>query len=293
LLCLVAAAGAVWLWSRTPAGGSRTLLAAAGTLALLGPPAALAVRLDLLTGQVDTRVEALQWVLASVPLETKLAAESYSVPIVLDGSELEQRYRLTSFGLLQTPGQLQRLICGGNRYILTSSFQENRQRSQVRPGQPTGYDQLDQRARLVTTFWPGPDRTSPPFNLDDDGLPFWKIRSYERPGPAVKIYEIPPEACDRGRDDAGGCGDGTDHADLHARRAPHSSFAASSTASASPSHTRACGNVPISRDSLLAVVDVRSSSGTNAFSPIWRTQNSRSSGLGFSATTRRRTPAST
>jgi hypothetical protein len=191
--CLFAAYALVWTWSRVRAPLPRRALASLLCLAALGPPALLGLRLDALASTSDTRLLARDWLLANLPLGAQVAVQRYSIPITFEDDELARRLRLTRFESLTDRQQLTRLSCAGNRYLLTSSFQMDRQQT-VGRGEPTGYQMLPERGRQITAFYPGPDG-GVPFHVDDAGLPFIRILAYTRPGPTIRVYEL-----------AGGCG---------------------------------------------------------------------------------------
>ncbi len=147
----------------------------------------------------DTRVLAERWLADNVPPGTKVAAQSYSLPNWSPAAEPDGAYELSVFTPLSAAGQFDRLACDGNRYVLTSSFRADRQRSVGRPGAPTGYERLAAQAQLVATFSPvDGERQAPPFNPDDIGLPYWTVTRYDRPGPTINAYHLSPAACPPG-----------------------------------------------------------------------------------------------
>lgn len=193
--CLFAAYGLVRLWSTVRTRGARVLLATVACLAALGPPALLSIRLDGLARLTDTREQARQWILANVRPGTRLAAQTYSLPYALQGDDLEWTYEITFFTLFSDAQRFYELACAGNRYILVSSFRWEREQTASRRGGATGYEALAGRGQAVATFWPGPDESSVPLNVDDVALPFWSLERYARPGPTIRVYELAPEAC--------------------------------------------------------------------------------------------------
>ena len=191
--CLFAAYGLIRLWARVGAARARVAVATLACLAVLGPPAFLSARLDLLAQQPDTRVEARQWVLANIPRGTRLAAQIFSLPLGREGDELGG-YRVTQFDSL-TEDQLNRLVCAGHRYVLVSSYRSDPLRTAGRSGEATAYEALARRGQLVASFWPGPNDTSLPLSIDNPGLPFWQVERYARPGPTIRVYAVPPGSC--------------------------------------------------------------------------------------------------
>ena len=79
--------------------------------------------------------------------------------------------------------------------MFLSSYQTDRDQTVGRSGQPTGYDIVTSKGRLVKQFWPGPNETSVPLNISDVGLPFWELLRYARPGPTISVYHLATDAC--------------------------------------------------------------------------------------------------
>jgi hypothetical protein len=44
----------------------------------------------------------------------------------------------------------------------------------------------------VARFAPGRGNQPLPFDLEDLYSPFWRLERYQRPGPTVTVYELPP-----------------------------------------------------------------------------------------------------
>jgi hypothetical protein len=192
-VCLFAAYGLVRLWSLVRTARPRAAIATIGCLMVLGPPAFLSARLDRLAGQPDTRVEARQWVLANIPRGTRIAAQTFTLPLGREGDELEG-YRLSQFDTL-TEEQLNRLVCAGHHFVLVSSYRSDPIRTAGRSGEAAAYEALAKRGQLVATVWPGPNDTSLPLSIDNAGLPFWQVERYARPGPSIRVYAVPPSNC--------------------------------------------------------------------------------------------------
>jgi hypothetical protein len=193
--CLLAGYGLHSIWPGSRPRWPRAAPLAAASLAAVLWPMALSARHDLLASQTDTRVEAWRWAVANLPAGSSIAAQIYALPIGETGDELQNMRTVKSFGGLTDSGSFREITCGGYRYVLTASFQHDRQQTRGRRGQPTGYEQLWERGELLTTFWPGPNASGVPFHVDDTGLPFWYLESYARPGPTVRVYRLPTEVC--------------------------------------------------------------------------------------------------
>ena len=190
-VCLLAAYGLDALARGLPRAVLRRAVATALVLAALLPPSVLIGRHNLLLGQKDTRLLAQEWIQSNLPPEARVAAQTYSVPIRIAGISRSYDLRLHGFRSLSEPGSLLRLACDGYRYVLVSSFQYERHLA-LRPpgGRPTGYELLARDGRLLQSFAAGRVADSVPFHVDDTAIPFWYLER-ERPGPTIKIYELP------------------------------------------------------------------------------------------------------
>jgi hypothetical protein len=195
--CLFAAFGLQWMWARAPSPRLKNALLVSASLAVIAWPLLLSIRHDLLTEQPDTRVEAWRWVVATLPPDARLAIQTYALPMVRSGDPIRGGRVVETFGSLTERERLQRFICDDFDYVLTASFQSDRQRTEGRGGQPTGYERLRDEGQQVATFAPGPGGSSVPFHVDDTGLPFWYLEHYARAGPTVTIYRLPPGLCQR------------------------------------------------------------------------------------------------
>jgi hypothetical protein len=193
--CLFAAYGLHAVWSAGRGCRLGAALALIVGLAALGWPLLLSARLNLLAGQTDTRVQAKQWAALQFPPGTRLAAQTYSLPIGRTEQEFRANRDVRGFDSLTQVAVFREIACDGYQYVLTASFQQDRQQTTGRRGRPTGYEQLWKKGEPVMTFWPGPDGSSVPFHMDDVGLPFWRLEQYSRPGPTIQVYRLPAGAC--------------------------------------------------------------------------------------------------
>jgi 4-amino-4-deoxy-L-arabinose transferase-like glycosyltransferase len=198
ILCVLAAVGLVAMLGRLP----RRLPWMKRMVAVIAIAAALPTTLDSiahnrLLDQTDTRVLAAEWAVANVPRDAKVLIEEYTI----------RDFRPRAYGgpswLLDTdifkvtdvrPSDPTAALSGSARYFISSSFQGDRFRtSGPRPAaQRAFYDALVERGREIARFGPGPGGSSLPFEIEDLYSPFWRLGSYERPGPTIIIYELGP-----------------------------------------------------------------------------------------------------
>ena len=75
---------------------------------------------------------------------------------------------------------------------MISSFQQDRFSGGPDSPQRQFYDALASQGRVVARFAPGLDDRPIPFDLEDLYSPFWGLDRYERPGPTITVYELPP-----------------------------------------------------------------------------------------------------
>jgi hypothetical protein len=163
--------------------------------AALAQPTLDTVRHNLLIGQDDTRALAAQWAIANLPTGAKLAVEEYTIrdrrPRAYGGPAW-----LLDTDLLDV-NQLRRAdptapLRGSTRYVMISSFQQDRFSGGPESAQRQFYAALASQGRLVARFAPGRAGQSLPFDLEDLYSPFWGLDRYERPGPTITVYELPP-----------------------------------------------------------------------------------------------------
>jgi hypothetical protein len=196
-LCLLAAVAVVAL-ARIAGRRGRTLGAVtfgALTVAALAQPAFDTVRHNLLIAQDDTRVLAARWALANVPPTEKLAVEEYTIR-----DRRPRAYGAPAWQLdtdLLDVNQLRRAdptapLRGSTRFFMISSFQEDRFAGGPASPQRQFYEALASQGRVVARFAPGRGDQSLPFDLEDLYSPYWRLDRYERPGPTITVYELPP-----------------------------------------------------------------------------------------------------
>jgi hypothetical protein len=196
-LCLLAAVAVVAVAQAAVSQGRALglLAGAALTVATLAQPTLDTVRHNVLIGREDTRVLAAEWALANVPPGAKLAVEEYTIrdrrPRAYGGPAWQLDTDLLDVNQLRRADPTAPLR-GSTRYFMISSFQQDRFAGGPDSPQRQFYDALASQGRMVARFTPGLDDTALPFDLEDLYSPFWGLGRYERPGPTITVYELPP-----------------------------------------------------------------------------------------------------
>ena len=196
-LCLLAAVAVVAL-ARIAGRRSRmvgVVALCALTVAALAQPALDTIRHNILIAEDDTRVLAARWALANVPSTEKLAVEEYTIR-----DRRPRAYGAPAWQLdtdLLDVNQLRRAdptapLRGSTRYFMVSSFQQDRFGGGPDSPQRQFYETLASQGRVVARFAPGRGDRSLPFDLEDLYSPYWRLDRYERPGPTITVYELPP-----------------------------------------------------------------------------------------------------
>jgi hypothetical protein len=196
LICLFAAvavlAGVEWVGRARPA--LAPLAGAVLTILALAQPVADTVRHNVLLAQDDTRILAARWALANVPPGAKMALEEYTIrdrrPRAYGGPSWQLDTDLLDVNQLRRADPTAPLR-GSTRYVLTSSFQQDRFTGGPDSPQRQFYEALARQGRVVATFAPGTGNQPRPFDLEDLYSPFWSLGAYERPGPTIMVYELP------------------------------------------------------------------------------------------------------
>jgi len=164
-------------------------------VAAIGQPAFDSVRHNMLIGEDDTRVLAAQWALANVPPGAKMQVEEYTIrdrrPRAYGGPVWKLDTDLLDVNALRRADPTAPLR-GSTRYFMVSSFQQDRFSGGPDSPQRQFYEALAREGRVVARFAPGHDGEPIPFDLEDLYSPFWGLDRYERPGPTITVYELPP-----------------------------------------------------------------------------------------------------
>jgi hypothetical protein len=197
-LCLLAGAAVVWL-GEIAARRGRTIGAAAVavlTIAAVAQTTVDTARHNLLIAQEDTRALASEWAVANVPPGAKLQVEEYTIrdrrPRAYGGPVWKLDTDLLDVNQLKRADPLAPLR-GQTRYFMISSFQQDRFSGGPDSPQRQFYDALARQGRVVARFAPGHGNQPIPFDLEDLYSPFWGLDRYERPGPTITVYELPPK----------------------------------------------------------------------------------------------------
>ncbi|MGE5618759.1 MAG: ArnT family glycosyltransferase [Sphingomonadaceae bacterium] len=155
-------------------------------------PTLFSVRHNLLLGEVDTRVWTAAWIDERLPKDSSLAMESYAhldVKFGWKGHQLEN----TRVYWPDWEKGIATALSGEHRYIVVSSFGYGPLQGKSGPPSqlPHAYKPLEERGKLIAHFGPGPRGSDIPYALDDMYTPFWHLFDRMRPGPSVRIYEMP------------------------------------------------------------------------------------------------------
>jgi 4-amino-4-deoxy-L-arabinose transferase-like glycosyltransferase len=157
------------------------------------------VRHDWLLTQADTREVAAAWLRTNLPPKSSVLLGPYSPSADLSPLRVE-RLRLGP----RDDGVLQTAVQRGVRFVVVSSFvygrDEHAGRTALRRDEDATRSRLRQIHRsleqewlLIGTISPGRDGRELPFRKDDAvASPFWNLHEYERPGPTLRIYQLPP-----------------------------------------------------------------------------------------------------
>jgi hypothetical protein len=196
-LCLFAAAAVAEI-ARLAANRSRGLGIAVFVtfgVAALVQPTLETVRHNLLIAQEDTRALAARWAVENVPRGAKMAVEEYTIrdrrPRAYGGPVWQLDTDLLDVNQLRRADPTAPLR-GETRYFMISSFQQDRFGQAPGSPQRTFYEALASQGRVVARFAPGRGNQPLPFDLEDLYSPFWGLERYQRPGPTVTVYELPP-----------------------------------------------------------------------------------------------------
>ncbi|MHB1161511.1 MAG: glycosyltransferase [Chloroflexota bacterium] len=191
-LALLAGYGIVSLGrGRGRLAGDRAVPALLLTVALL-QPSIFSIRHDLLLGEVDTRVWTAAWIDERLPKDGSLAMESYAH---LDVKFGWKGHQIEDTRVYWPDGEegIATALSGEQRYIVVSSFGYGPRQAKGDPPQrlPPAFKPMEERGRLIAHFGPGPQGAEVPYALDDMYTPFWHLFDRVRPGPTVRIYEMP------------------------------------------------------------------------------------------------------
>jgi hypothetical protein len=196
-LCLFAAVAVVSVVSTIAAHKAALAVPYAAMLVFagIGQPTFDTIRHNMLIGEDDTRALAAEWALANVPPGAKMQVEEYTIrdrrPRAYGGPVWRLDTDLLDVNKLDRADPTEPLR-GQTRYFMISSFQQDRFSGGPNSPQRQFYDALAQQGRVVARFSPSVDGEPIPFDLEDLYSPFWSLDRYERPGPTITVYELPP-----------------------------------------------------------------------------------------------------
>ena len=184
-----------------PAGVRRATALGLALLAIGVPSGIDVAQHNRLATSTDTRVLAQEWI-SRRPRDSRVAAQTQSLPAHWAGHERLRGYRVNRFLSLADPAVLADIACDNPRYVLVASYAADRGGTRRPAGASTGYELLAQHGQLVQTFSPFRDGRQAAFTPDDTRVPFWDLQAYASTGPPIDVYQLSDEAaalCRRGR----------------------------------------------------------------------------------------------
>jgi hypothetical protein len=195
-VCLFAACGVTLVAKAVKLPALRVAVGLSLAVAALVHPAANVIAHNVLIANEDTRALAARWAVEHVPHDRMVLVEDYTIrdrrPRAYGGPAWQLDTDLFSVNDV-SPADPAAELRGRPRYVIISSFQYERFAGAAPrlARQSAFYTALERDGRLIASFGPGHDGASIPFDLEDLYTPFWALERYERPGPTIKIYEVP------------------------------------------------------------------------------------------------------
>jgi 4-amino-4-deoxy-L-arabinose transferase-like glycosyltransferase len=173
---------------------------------LLVQPARSVLEHDWLLTQTDTRTLAGEWIEANLPEGATIAREWFT-PVLPDpqSSEAtgEKRFQVQVTSVFGLSGDAHGTRAGtryledyqadGVEYLVTSSFVSDTRmvRQEENARKQAFYEALDAGALLLREFKPYSGDAKPAFIFDDIYGPAAAEFELQRPGPVIKIYQVP------------------------------------------------------------------------------------------------------
>lgn len=201
-LALAAADAVYWAGERWSAGSRRGVAVALTALVLLAAaqPALSAARANILWTREDTRTSAKRWIEQNLPDGAQIATDwmIHGVPLAtpdVPSPHSDRAYQVTEvngLGLSDHPMEYYRTA--GYDYLITTSYISNLNlidRSQDER-RDAFYRSLDANLELLAEFLPYSGDAEPSFMFDQIYGPLIALEHYDRPGPALKIYQVQP-----------------------------------------------------------------------------------------------------
>ncbi|HYN87659.1 MAG TPA: glycosyltransferase family 39 protein, partial [Ardenticatenaceae bacterium] len=193
LAATVSDAGVARLLQRVNRPGLAAAVVAITGVLLGARPALDAVRFDRLLAREDTRTQARAWIEAHIPAGTRIAVDwfPFGPPLSPDRHDL-----LVADGWALFDLTIEEYRQQGINYLVASSYtydlplrdpQSDRRRQAF-------YTAMREEALLIEEFRPYAGEADGGFVYDRIYAPFDHLGALERPGPTVRIYQLPSGA---------------------------------------------------------------------------------------------------
>jgi hypothetical protein len=194
LIAVLAALAAVRLASRVPSSrGLRIAVLVALAIALTTESAIASVGLDRKLGRADSRTQARAWLLAHVPLGTRIAVEPVWPDAMLAGTEARRLFNvlqppLGDSTVMLTPGYIDDFRASGTCWVVTQNTWTDRALD-IAPAEARAFqERLQRESDVHVTFSPWKPGRNVRLNFD------WSFDyypdSFVRPGTLVEIYHL-------------------------------------------------------------------------------------------------------
>jgi 4-amino-4-deoxy-L-arabinose transferase-like glycosyltransferase len=194
LIAVLAALAAVRLASRIPASRAlRTAVLVVFAIALTAESSIASVRLDRKLAREDSRTQARDWLLAHVPLGTRIAAEPVWPDPMLAGTEARRLYNvlqplLGDATVMLTPSYIDAFRASGTCWVVTQNTWTERALD-IAPAEARAFqDRLQRESDQHVSFspWKPGKRVALNFDWSFDYYP----DAFVRPGTQVDIYHL-------------------------------------------------------------------------------------------------------
>jgi hypothetical protein len=204
-LILVSASLLVEAAERTiPKRSWRTAALVGVWLLLAAQPLASSLRFDSLMRRTDTRTDAQAWIEQNIPDGARLAMDwPFHCPALSTADRLRANSHRSytiwmpdiDDGMGLSDNALDWYRQNGYEYLIACStiYRLNLSDPQAQDRRLAFYRSLDEELTLVKVFTPGEADTEPDFIWDEMYGPAVSLWQRERPGPTIKIYQLPAE----------------------------------------------------------------------------------------------------
>jgi 4-amino-4-deoxy-L-arabinose transferase-like glycosyltransferase len=203
-LCVMAALGGAVLAAQLASVTRRPALGSVLAIIALLQPAIAIVQHNLLIGREDTRVLASRWAMEHLAGKGAIAIYDYewdggmfTLPAPAGGWPIGGLEFAAATPRTGSPDVLasEKSV---TRFLVVSSFVQDAKRLRALRMGSEWPDTLERwwdnevaRGEMLASFAPGVNGGSVPYRNDDAYTPLWTLGVRARPGPTIKIYELP------------------------------------------------------------------------------------------------------